>query len=229
MQLSVIVEERDGTRVPHELVFTSCVAIGYAGRDQVSVQHHIDELATLGIPGPASIPSMYWISPSRVQHTETVSVVGEETSAEVEVFVAPDAAGELYVTVVSDHSDRKLECVSVAKAKQICDKVIGGVFWRVRDVADHWDMLRLQCHVLEPESLVYQNACMSALLPLEDLHTRAMAAAPVPGPVAFCSGTFPLLDGETRYASAWEIRLEDPRHGRGIVQTYRVTTLPDIN
>lgn len=229
MRLSVSVEERNGARVPHELCFASCVAIGYAGRDQATVRHHIDELAALGVPGPASIPSMYWVSPALVRHTEEISVVGDETSAEVEVFVAPDATGELFVTVVSDHSDRKLECVSVAKAKQICEKVIGGVFWRVRDVIDHWDALRLQCRVLEPEALVYQKATMAALLPLEDLRGRAVAAAPVDGPVAFCSGTFPLLDGVTRYAPAWEIQLEDPVLGRSITHVYRVTAFADIN
>ena len=229
MVLSAIVEQVDGALAPLGLQFTSCVAIGYAGRDQASVQHHIDELAALGIPGPSTTPSLYWISPGLVRHTERISVVGTETSAEVEVFVAPDETGELYVTVASDHTDRKLESVSVAKAKQICEKVIGGVFWPVRDVADHWDDLRVSCRVLEPEPVAYQEARLGELLSLDDLHRRAVAGAPLPGPVALCSGTFPLLDGITRYASAWEIRLDDPVRGRSIVQRYRVTVLEDIN
>ncbi|MXZ98678.1 MAG: DUF2848 domain-containing protein, partial [Acidimicrobiaceae bacterium] len=46
--------EIDGT----ERLFAPAVlvVIGYAGRDRAAVEHHIDELAALGVPRPASIP-----------------------------------------------------------------------------------------------------------------------------------------------------------------------------
>lgn len=94
---------------------------------------------------PVSVPSLYWVAPERVACAERIQVVGGESSAEMEFFMAPDADGRLYLTVVSDHSDRKLESVSVSKAKQICPKIIGPEFWALDDVRDHWNELRLVC------------------------------------------------------------------------------------
>jgi len=229
MKLQANVRCLDGSLKDTELVFRSCVAIGYAGRDQPSVRMHVEELAKVGVPRPASIPSMYWISPELINCTELIQVVGRETSAEVEFFMAPDAEGRLYITVVSDHSDRKLERVSVSKAKQICPKIIGSEFWALDDVKDHWDELRLTCHACLPEKQLYQDAAVSSLLGWERLLELARAAAPFDGPVALCSGTVPVKGGELWYAPAWEIRIEDRRLGRVIEHHYQVLTLDDRN
>ena len=169
MKMKVNVRRLDGSLESVELVFNSCVAIGYAGRDQQSVRLHVEELAKLGVPRPTSIPSMYWVSPDAIECTDQIQVVGEETSAEIEFFMAPDAEGRLYVTVVSDHSDRKLESVSVSKAKQICPKIIGPEFWVLDDVKDHWDDLQLTCHAWLPDRQLYQDASVSSLLDWEKL------------------------------------------------------------
>lgn len=229
MELKVKVRRLDGALEEKALLFNSCVAIGYAGRDQESVRLHVEELARLGVPRPASIPSMYWVSPAQIVCTDNIQVVGEETSAEVEFFMAPDAEGRLYFTVVSDHSDRKLESVSVSKAKQICPKVIGPEFWALDDVKDHWDELRLTCYAWLPEKTLYQDAPVSSLLGWEKLLELAKADAPCEGPVAFCSGTVPVVGGQLRYASAWDIRMEDQKTGRSIEQHYDVLCLDDRN
>ena len=178
MELKVKVRRLDGALEEKALLFNSCVAIGYAGRDQESVRLHVEELARLGVPRPASIPSMYWVSPAQIVCTDNIQVVGEETSAEVEFFMAPDAEGRLYFTVVSDHSDRKP---------------------------------------------------VSSLLGWEKLLELAKADAPCEGPVAFCSGTVPVVGGQLRYASAWDIRMEDQKTGRSIEQHYDVLCLDDRN
>lgn len=227
MKLTVNVQRLDGVLEQRELVFDACVAIGYSGRDQSSVRAHVEELAKLGVPAPAVVPSMYWVSPYLVQCVESVQVMGEETSAEVEVFVAPDAAGRLYVTVVSDHSDRKLESVSVSKAKQICPKIIGSVFWPVDDVKDHWDKLELRCHAFAPEQRLYQEATLGSLLSWDDLLRRAVADGPQGAAVSFCSGTVPVQGGEVCYAPKWDIQLKDPVLGRAIGHAYRITVLED--
>ena len=229
MKMKVNVRRLDGSLEPVELVFNTCVAIGYAGRDQQSVRLHVEELAKLGVPRPASIPSMYWVSPDVIECTDQIQVVGEETSAEIEFFMAPDAEGRLYVTVVSDHSDRKLESVSVSKAKQICPKIIGSEFWALDDVREHWDDLRLICRARQGDVTPYQDAPVGSLLNWSELLELARADAPCAGPVAFCSGTVPVEDGNIRYADAWDIRLEDPVMGRAIEHRYEVIRLEDRN
>lgn len=229
MELKVKAKRADGTVEDVTLCFESCVAIGYAGRDQESVRRHVEELAKLGVPRPASIPSLYWVSPEQVGCVERIQVVGNETSAEVEFFMAPDGEGNLYLTVVSDHSDRRLESVSVSKAKQICPKVIGAEFWALEDVREHWDELRLVCHARFAEKTLYQNAPVGSLLNWSELLELAHADAPCAGPVAFCSGTVPVEGGEIRYADAWDLRLEDPVMGRAIEHHYAVIRLEDRN
>ena len=229
MKMNVNVRRLNGSLEPVELVFNSCVAIGYAGRDQQSVRLHVEELAKLGVPRPASIPSMYWVSPDVIECTDRIQGVGEETSAEIEFFMAPDAEGRLYFTVVSDHSDRKLESVSVSKAKQICPKIIGPEFWALDDVKDHWDDIQLTCHAFLPEKQLYQDAPISSLLGWDKLLELARADAPCEGPVAFCSGTIPVKGGELRYARAWDIKMEDKKLGRCIEQHYDVLVLDDRN
>ena len=48
------------------LSWDSCVAIGYAGRNQDAVRAHMEELVKLGVPAPAMVPSMYWSDPERI-------------------------------------------------------------------------------------------------------------------------------------------------------------------
>lgn len=229
MELNVKVRRTNGALEDVTLSFASCVAIGYAGRDQESVRKHVEELAALGVPRPASIPSMYWVSPAMIGCTGHIQVVGDETSAEVEFFMAPDAEGKLYFTVVSDHSDRKLEAVSVSKAKQICPKIIGSEFWALDDVKDHWDELHLVSYAYMPEKILYQEAPVASLLGWEELLALAVADAPCKGQVAFCSGTVPVKDGKLRYADAWDIAIKDKKLGRSIEQHYDVLRLDDRN
>lgn len=229
MELKVRAVRADGTAEQVTLCFESCVAIGYAGRNQESVRRHVEELERLGVPRPSSIPSMYWVSPEQVMCAERIQVVGNETSAEVEFFMAPDAEGKLYLTVVSDHSDRRLESVSVSKAKQICPKIIGSEFWALDDVREHWDDLRLICRARQGDVTPYQDAPVGSLLNWSELLELARADAPCSGPVAFCSGTVPVEDGNIRYADAWDIRLEDPVMGRAIEHRYEVIRLEDRN
>ena len=229
MELKVRAVRADGTAEQVTLCFESCVAIGYAGRNQESVRRHVEELERLGVPRPSSIPSMYWVSPEQVMCAERIQVVGNETSAEVEFFMAPDAEGKLYLTVVSDHSDRRLESVSVSKAKQICPKIIGSEFWVLDDVREHWDDLRLICRARQGDVTPYQDAPVGSQLNWSELLELARADAPCAGPVAFCSGTVPVEDGNIRYADAWDIRLEDPVMGRAIEHRYEVIRLEDRN
>ncbi len=50
----------------------------------------------------------------------------------------------LYLTVGSDHTDRKAETQGIALFKQLCPKPLGRELWALDDVAGHWDQLKLR-------------------------------------------------------------------------------------
>lgn len=210
------------------LTMDSCVAAGYTGRDQDSVQAHINELKELGIATPYGIPALYWISPARLTQHPQIQVVGEQTSPEVEFFLAADTEGIRYLTVASDHTDRELETVSVGKSKQVCDKIIGDVFWVVDDIADHWDSIHLSSRVMgAKEWIPYQKGTLGDILHFTDLLNLVTADSPAGDLPALLSGTLPVIGGEIIYTSACEITMADPVLNRSITKSYTIITLPD--
>ena len=69
------------------------VVIGYAGRDRAAVEAHIDELAELGVPRPASIPLFMVFPPGLITQTPSITVAGSQTSGEAEIVVVVDGDG----------------------------------------------------------------------------------------------------------------------------------------
>ena len=67
-----------------------------------------------------------------------MQVTGEESSGEAEFVLVKDA-GEVYVGVASDHTDRQVETYGITVSKQMCDKPCSNTLWRLSDVAGHWD------------------------------------------------------------------------------------------
>ena len=231
MKLEALVMKRDGNTEKVLLDWDRCVAIGYAGRDQASVKAHVDELVAIGVPAPSSVPSMYWIDPTRVSSDRKLFVIGEGCSPEVEFFAAFDAAGKMYFTVASDHTDRHLETISVAKAKQGCSKIIGDFFWSYDDVKDHWDEIKLTAWSQEPgekEARVYQDGTLAMLLTPEDLLACAERETFPEGKIAYFSGTIP-LKGEISYRGVFRMEMRDPVLNRAIKHEYDTVLLPDRN
>lgn len=223
-----VAEQRNGEKQTIELQMDCCVAAGYTGRDQQSVQTHIDELKKLGVATPYDIPAMYWISPSRITSHNTIVVVGQETSPEVEFFLATDQNNKMYMTVASDHTDRELEAVSVGKSKQVCDKVLGDVFWDVDDIKDHWDSISLGSRVIKDGDWVtYQSGTLGAILHYRELLDLIKADAPAGQFPALLSGTIPIIGGDVVYTSSCEIFIKDPILKREITNRYNITVLPD--
>lgn len=231
MKFDAMVSRKTGTFDKVALLWRQCVAIGYAGRDQKSIIEHIEELKALGVPAPSSIPSMYWIDPTRVSSDKELFVIGDGCSGEVEIFAACDVDGAMYFSIASDHTDRKLETISVSKAKQCCSKIIGSVFWSFEDVAVHWDKIELRSWVREAADLewrVYQNGTLSMILPPAELLDLAERDASQEGPISYFSGTIPLLS-EISYHGEFKMELFDPILNRSIEHNYRVVELPDRN
>jgi len=214
-----------------ELEWDNCVAAGYTGRDQKTVQAHIRELEVLGVPVPEKIPAMYWIDPERVNTKKILYVIGEKTSGEVEYFLAKDKAGELYVTVASDHTDREMEKISISKAKQLCNKIIAENCWKVSDIRDHWDKiiisLKIKVNNNFPE-ILYQEGSLGKIITSEKLEEICEYDNPnKKGNIAILSGTLPIISDETLFAKIYKLTIFDPILNRKIEHTYKVIILPD--
>ena len=226
--LKASVEPLSSSETTRTLLMDGCVAAGYTGRDQASVKEHIEELKKLGVPTPYAIPALYWISPDRLTRQTQIQVVGKQTSPEVEFFMAADSDGTLYVTIASDHTDRELETVSVSKSKQVCDKVLGDLFWRVDDVAEHWNKIEISSRVLhDGDWHAYQAGTLEKIMHYQDLLQLVKEDNPDINAPGLLSGTLPIIDGETRYASTCEITMTDPVLDRSIVKSYEIVVCPD--
>ena len=105
-----------------EVDIDSFIVAGWAGRDLAATEHHIEELARLGVARPSAIPLYYRVAENQLTQAPRIQVVGADSSGEVETLVFM-AEGEMYVSLTSDHTDRKLESRSVALSKQLCAKL----------------------------------------------------------------------------------------------------------
>ncbi|HET7362626.1 MAG TPA: DUF2848 family protein, partial [Burkholderiales bacterium] len=119
------------------------VIAGWTGRDEAALAKHIRELEELGVKPPKTTPIFYRVAADLLTHASTIQVSGPDTSGEVEFVLLAKPDG-LWVTVGSDHTDRKAETVGVSLSKQLCAKVIASDAWRYDDVKDHWERLVLR-------------------------------------------------------------------------------------
>lgn len=197
---------------------------GWTGRDGAAVQHHIEELAALGVRPPSTVPLYYRVSPNLLTQARAIQVLGPDTSGEVEPLIL-QVGGVFYLGLGSDHTDRALEAVSVAASKQICPKPIALMLWPLADVQDHLDALMLSTEIDENGAWVsYQEGTFAAIRPLDAL---IEGAALVEGSAMFC-GTLAAVGG-VRPAAAYRMTLTDPLRNRTITLRYAVETLPNVS
>lgn len=207
------------------------VIAGWTGRDAAAIQHHIHELEQIGVPAPSSVPLYYRAANSLLTQSPEVQVLGSTSSGEAEPVLF-FADGEWWLTVGSDHTDRKVETYSVAVSKQMCAKPVGAHAWRWADVADHQDELELRSRILEDGAWVsYQEGRLAAIRPLVSLRDGAFAGPVQDGCFVSCGtlGALPNARGEgIRPAVSMELEIHDPRLSRTIVHRYSVDVLPVI-
>lgn len=204
------------------------VIAGWAGRDEAAIKHHIEELAAIGVPRPSSVPVYYRVSADTLTQTERLSVLGPDTSGEVEPVVVSLADG-LWVGVGSDHTDRKAETVGIALSKQLCGKPIGRTLWRLSEIEGHWDRLMLRAFAtIDGKRVLYQEGPLAALRTPRDLIERRPGEPDLrPGTVMF-GGTLGAIGG-IRPAARFEMELEDPVLGRRIQHGYDIVPLPVVS
>ena len=204
------------------------VIAGWTGRDPAAVQHHIDELAALGVPAPSTVPLFYRVAAQQLTQGVAIEVVGGGSSGEVEPVLVAMADG-LWLGVGSDHTDRQAEAYSVALSKQLCPKPLGTALWRFEELAGHWDMLVLRSYATwQGEQQLYQEGPVSSLRPPSELAERFAGSGGLrPGTVMFC-GTVPARNG-IHPAALFEIELHDPILGRTLRHRYEVRPLPAVS
>lgn len=204
------------------------VIAGWAGRDRAAIEHHIEELAAIGVPRPSSVPVYYRVAAANLTQAERFAVLGPDSSGEVEPVLVSLADG-LWIGVGSDHTDRKAETVGIALSKQLCGKPVGRQLWRYEEVEGHWDRLVMRAWAtIDGERLLYQEGPMTALLTPRDLMARRPGGPDLsPGTAMYC-GTLGAIGG-IRPATRFEMEIADPVLGRRIAHGYDIEIVPVVN
>lgn len=206
------------------LNFDKVLAIGFAGRDQEKVMEHIHELEEIGVKPPASIPTLYPCADLLVTNSDYIQVLGKESSGEVE-FVIILQDGKVYIGLGSDHTDRALEAVSIAKSKQICAKPLAKELWLYDELKDHWDDLRLVSWQIHNDAeLLYQNGKISEILPVEKILEEVKKFYPDMNNMIMFSGTVPVLNGFV-YGEYFRCELQDEVLGRKLTHAYKIEVI----
>ncbi|AZT85641.1 DUF2848 domain-containing protein [Marinobacter sp. NP-4(2019)] len=216
------------TRESIDVDIHQLVIAGWAGRVQSAIDEHIEELKEIGVTPPSSTPLFYRVSANQLSIDDSIQVLGEATSGEVEVVLIGSDQGTL-VGIGSDHTDREAEAWSVAHSKQVCAKPVGGQVWRLDSVINHWDELQMASYAtIDGEEVLYQEGPVTGLLhPAELLRRFGLARTELaPGQAMLC-GTLPVI-GELRPAQAFRMVLQDPVTGRELQHRYDIQTLPVI-
>ncbi len=200
-----------------EVKVDNLVIAGWTGRDEVALRKHIKELEEIGVKPPKTTPIFYRVSSDLFTTASAIQVSGPDTSGEVE-FVLLQKADGLWITLGSDHTDRKAETIGVSLSKQLCRKPIASDVWRYDEVKPHWEKLILRSW---SDGELYQEGPVIAMRAPEDLLSRYPLKA---GWAMFC-GTL-AAKGGIRPAKVFRMELEDPVRKRSLKHEYRIEVLP---
>jgi hypothetical protein len=194
------------------------VIAGWTGRDEQALQKHIRELEELGVKPPKTTPIFYRVAASLLTFSNEVQVSGPDTSGEVEFVLLAKPDG-LWVTVGSDHTDRKAETVGVTLSKQLCAKPVSQNAWRYDEVKPHWERLVLRSWT---DGELYQEGPVTAIRSPEDLMKRYGG---LKVGYAMFGGTLAAIGG-IRGGERFKMELEDPVLRRKLSHEYRIRVLP---
>ncbi len=208
---------------PMSFVIDDVVVAGWTGRNAAGVQHHIDELAAIGVAPPSTVPLFYRVSKSLLTSDSVVDVLGDTSSGEAEPMIVRQGNG-LWLGLASDHTDRALETTSVAASKQICAKPCATELWDFADVEAHLDAITIQSWIEENGAWVlYQDGTLGDIRPLASL----IEASRLPPNSAMLCGTFAAIAG-VRAAPRFRAVMRDPVRGKEITLTYEARPLPVV-
>lgn len=206
---------------PIDFIATHLTVAGWTGRNRKAVDHHIDELAELGIAPPSTVPLYYRCSPQLLTQAAVIDVLGDTSSGEAEPLLLRQA-GKVWLGLASDHTDRGLEAYSVAHSKQICAKPVADSLWDFAAVSAYLDQIELTSWIHEEgDWVVYQQGTLAMILPLAEL----LQGADLPDGGAMLCGTLGAIGG-VRPAARFKMALHDPVTGATIQTEYASQVLP---
>jgi hypothetical protein len=211
-----------------QIAICKAVVGGWTGRDKASLDHHIQELAKIGVKPPATTPSFYRVGVSRLVQSKAIEVIGNGSSGEVE-YVMLKVDGRLWIGAGSDHTDRAVETIGITVAKQLCDKPIAHTVWLFDEVEPHWERLVLRSHIREgDEKKLYQDGRVASLLsPRELLSNYRDGGGDLEEGTLMFGGTCGAIGG-VRFSPYFSFELADPVLNRTIEHAYDVHTVPII-
>ncbi|SDZ27056.1 Protein of unknown function [Jannaschia faecimaris] len=208
-----------------EMAIDRLIVAGWTGRDAATVEHHIEELAALGVAPPSQVPLFYRVAASLLTQEPCIEVLGDHTSGEAEpLLVQRDE--RCWLGLASDHTDRALEAQSVAASKQVCAKPCADELWDFAEVEGHLDALELRSWIASGQGdwTLYQEGALAAIRPLGALRT----AGGLSDGAAMLCGTLGAIGG-VRPATRFRATLTDPVLSREIALEYTTATLPVIS
>ena len=210
----------------HRLMIHDLVIAGWTGRDLAAVEHHIAELAAIGVPRPPSVPCYYRVGAQLLTSAAEIQVPGAASSGEAECVMLAAEDGML-VAVGSDHTDRKVETYNITVSKQMCPKPVSREVWRYADLAEHWDRLVLRSWITENgKQSLYQEGPVGSMRPPTELIAKGFGgAATLPSGHAMFCGTLGAKGG-VRPGEQFDLELHDPVLGRSLKHSYAVRSLP---
>ncbi len=218
--------ESDPKQTPLSLPLDRLIVAGWVGKDKIALQAHIDELGKMGVPAPSRTPTYMNLSPTILTTSESMNVVGKKSSGEVECVLIK-SAGNIYIGVGSDHTDREFEKYGIPASKQMCAKPVAPVVWNLADVQDHLDMIEMRSWMtVNGQQSLYQEGRLSDNLSVLEILDGIPAGDQLPADnfCIFC-GTFPTL-GEILFGERFEFEMTDPVLKRQIRHGYQTHALP---
>jgi len=205
---------------------TNLVVAGWTGRNTEALEAHIKELEALGVKRPRTVPIFYRNAAQLLTSADTIEVVGDKSSGEVEFVLVSEADG-LWLGLGSDHTDRQAETINVTMSKQMCAKPVGSKLWRYDEVRPHWDKLMLRSFVIEgQERRLYQEGPVTNMRAPEELISLYTGGGALPAGTAMFCGTF-AVHGGIAYGGTFEMEMDDPVLGRKLTHRYKIVQLPD--
>lgn len=208
-----------------ELELNNLIVVGFAGKDIEKTMEHIRELEAEGIKCPKTVPVVYQCSKEILTTADTIEVIDEKTSGEVEYLVLV-RDGKYYIGIGSDHTDRALEAVSIHKSKQLCLKPYATDFWAYDEIQDHFDQIKLVSYqVVDGKEIEYQAGVTSDLLPIGRILAEVEKEVSTNNSLIY-TGTVPLKAG-FKFGSKFSCKLIDEKLNRELTLSYSVTVIPE--
>ncbi len=173
-----------------------------------------------GVLPPTEVPIVFPVARAMLTQESAIEIYAPESSGEVE-YVMIAAQDRVAITVGSDHTDRKVEPLSIELSKRVCPNVMARTAWDYAEIATHVDDLVLRSWVRsEGRWHPYQEAPLSALLPPEYWLARLAQSHRGSDAIVLFSGTIPTAGGALQYGDGFRVSLEDPRRRRTITHEY---------